>query len=86
MGVSCHDHPCGADIEGGLVIALGQERVVKVTVKETANEFGRRAPAAPMHHLHRAFERQSGFTEVEPGLGCVHAAASAGNGSFRKRP
>jgi hypothetical protein len=30
MGVSCHDHPCGFHVEGGLIVALCEIGVVKM--------------------------------------------------------
>ena len=48
MRVGGHDHPACRDVEGGLVVALGEAGVVEMATEELADQFGRR-PAARCH-------------------------------------
>ncbi len=84
MRVRCHDEAARADVEGGLIVALGQEGVGEMPMKQAADEFRGGAAAAAMHHLDRAIE-QGSLARCEAGIDHSHAAASAGAGC-RKRP
>ena len=82
MRVGCHDETPCANVEGGLIVALGEVGVAEMAMEEIADEFGGGPPPAAMDHFDRA--AQVSVSLREAGLDDRHAASDGE--AWRNRP